>query len=104
MNEISTAAFLLAMRNFANRRGMPQRIRSDQGTNFIGAAHILANANVPVEWIFNTPKDPAAGGCWERLIGLVKRILAHTLTSRTPREATFNSMLIDAENIVNSRF
>lgn len=103
VGELSTAAFLQAFQNFTNRRGAPCRMRSDQGTNFIGAAQVLANANVPIEWIFNTPKDPAAGGCWERLIGLVKKILACGLRERAPREATFNGILIDAENLVNSR-
>lgn len=73
VGELSTAAFLLALKNFTNRRGVPYRIRSDQGTNFIGAAQVLANAEVSIEWIFNTLKDPAAGGCGERLIGLVKK-------------------------------
>lgn len=34
---------------FTNCRGVPSRMRSDQGTNFIGAAKVLDNATVPIE-------------------------------------------------------
>lgn len=37
VNELSTAAFLAALRRFIGRRGRPRTIYSDNGTNFIGA-------------------------------------------------------------------
>lgn len=101
--DLSTAATIMCLKDFANRRGVPFRIRSDQGTNFVGAAKVLANASVPIEWVFNTPKDPAAGGCWERMIGLVKRILQAALKEEAPQVETLTSVLLDAENLVNSR-
>lgn len=82
---------------------MPYQIRSDQGTNFIGAARILANSDVPIEWIFNTPKDPAAGGCWERLIGVVKLIWERSMEGKSSQVATFYGILLEAEFILNSR-
>lgn len=101
--DLSTAAIIMCLKDFANRRGVPFRIRSDQGTNFIGAAKVLANASVPIEWVFNTPKDPAAGGCWERMIGLVKKILRAALKEEAPQVETLTSALLDAENLINSR-
>lgn len=101
--DLSTAAAMTCLRNFANRRGVPYRIRSDQGTNFIGAARLLANASVPIDWVFNTPKNPEAGGCWERMIGLVKKILHSALHEQAPQIETLNAILIDAEFLINSR-
>lgn len=101
--DLSTTAALMCIKNFANRRGTPYRIRSDQGTNFVGAAKVLANAEVPIEWMFNTPKNPEAGGCWERMIGLVKKILYTALEEQAPRIDTLNAILLDAEFLINSR-
>lgn len=91
-----------------NRRGRPVRIRSDRGTNFVGALSEgtdLFNtcANAGIEWVFNAPGNPEAGGCWERLVQAVKRVLAVTLKEVAPKIDVFTCFLIEAENIVNSR-
>lgn len=49
-----------------------------------------------------TPRR-AAGGAWEILVGLIKRILEQTLPEGSVQEATFIGILLDAENSVNSR-
>ena len=36
--DLSIDAVILCIRNFINRRGLPVRIRSDRGTNFVGAS------------------------------------------------------------------
>ena len=36
-NDLSTEAFIMALRRFQSRRGHVKIIRSDNGTNFIGA-------------------------------------------------------------------
>ncbi|XP_036324786.1 uncharacterized protein LOC118738021 [Rhagoletis pomonella] len=115
--ELSNDAFILCFRNFVNRRGVPIRIRSDNGTNFVGAQKILKNETQifdfsriegemtrrNIQWIFNCPANPSAGGCWERLIQCVKRLLQRVLKEEAPRLETFQSVLIEAENILNSR-
>lgn len=37
VSDLSTEAFILTLRRFASRRGMPSKIYSDKGTNFVGA-------------------------------------------------------------------
>ncbi|XP_017465319.1 PREDICTED: uncharacterized protein LOC108358465 [Rhagoletis zephyria] len=115
--DLSTDAFIICIRNFINRRGTPVRMRSDNGTNFVGAQKLLRVeerlfdfnrieqdcAERGIEWIFNCPANPAAGGCWERLVQCVKRLLERVLKEEAPRLETFRSTLIEAENILNSR-
>ncbi|XP_036345864.1 uncharacterized protein LOC118755091 [Rhagoletis pomonella] len=115
--DLSTDAFILCLRNFVNRRGTPSRIRSDNGTNFIGAQRELRAAEQllvtdriqaeagrhNIEWIFNCPLNPSSGGCWERLIRIIKSLLSKTLREVAPRPDTLHSVLIEAEYIINSR-
>ncbi|XP_036347887.1 uncharacterized protein LOC118757238 [Rhagoletis pomonella] len=115
--DLSTDAFIICIRNFINHRGTPVRMRSDNGTNFVGAQKLLRVeerlfdfnrieqdcAERGIEWIFNCPANPAAGGCSERLVQCVKRLLERVLKEEAPRLETFRSTLIEAENILNSR-
>ena len=41
VSDLSTEAFLAALRRFVARRGCPYKILSDNGTNFVGANHEL---------------------------------------------------------------
>ena len=43
-NDLSTDSFIMAVRRFKSRRGHVQVIRSDNGTNFVGAASELKDA------------------------------------------------------------
>lgn len=115
--DLSTDACILAIRNFINRRGVPVRIRSDNGKNFVGADQHAKRfsevfdcdrihdelSNKSVEWVFNCPINPSEGGVWERMVQCVKRVLRHTLKEVSPREYTLQCLMIEAENVVNSR-
>ncbi|XP_046868939.1 uncharacterized protein LOC124461458 [Drosophila willistoni] len=116
-HDLSTDSCILAMRNFMCRRGPVTKLRSDNGKNFIGADREAKRftdvfeadkiqdelATRCVEWIFNCPLNPAEGGVWERMVRCVKRVLAHTVKDVAPKEHVLQSLLIEAENIVNSR-
>ncbi|XP_017469917.1 PREDICTED: uncharacterized protein LOC108361720 [Rhagoletis zephyria] len=115
--DLSTDSCILAIRNFMNRRGVPRRIRSDNGKNFIGIAGEVRRfsdvfdcralqgelTSKGVEWVFNCPENPSEGGAWERMVQCVKKVLCHTMKEVSPKEHTFNSLLVEAENVVNSR-
>lgn len=121
-SSLDTSSCILAVRNFMNRRGPPLQIWSDNGTNLRGAERELKMAieavdkselvdqtqsKTPhatyVEWKFNPPSAPHFGGAWERMVGLVKGPLYRTLKSRAPKEETLRSLLIEIENLINSR-
>lgn len=115
--DLSTDACLLCIRNFCNTRGVPARIRSDRGTNFVGADGEIRNmpdfldgaaierelATKGVDWVFNCPGNPEAGGIWERLVQSAKRVLQVTLKETAPHVETLRSHIIEASNIINSR-
>ncbi|XP_067635009.1 uncharacterized protein [Eurosta solidaginis] len=105
------------IRNFINRRGVPKRLRSDNGKNFVGTNNDAKRfdevfdctqiqdelSKRGIEWIFNSPLNPAEGGAWERMVRSIKRVLQQTIKEVKPREHTFNCFLIEAENNVDYR-
>ncbi|XP_017468804.1 PREDICTED: uncharacterized protein LOC108360867 [Rhagoletis zephyria] len=115
--DLSMDSCLLCIRNFTSRRGIPVRIRSDKATSFIGEDNELQRqladfdsgkiadtlANKRIESVFNTPLNPHAGGCWERLVRSVKRAMGHALYNENLQEHCLYSLMCEAENMVNSR-
>ena len=107
----------MALRRMISRRGKPTRIFSDNGTNLVGAKTELKKALNDfdqdemlrqtaihgIEWHFVPPASPHMGGCWERLIGSVKRALEATLKEQAPREEVLQTLLTEAKFSVNSR-
>lgn len=107
----------MCIRNVANLRGPPAKIRCDNGTNFVGSRNkMVSNTGFfdadtmqrelttrNIQWVFNCPNNPEAGGAWERLIQSVKRVLSVTLKDVAPRVETLRSLLQEAANIFNSR-
>ncbi|XP_017468485.1 PREDICTED: uncharacterized protein LOC108360633 [Rhagoletis zephyria] len=74
--DLSTDACILAIRNFINRRGVPVRLRSDNGKNFVGADQEAKRfdevfdcgrvsdelSSKGIGWIFNCPQNPSESG------------------------------------------
>ncbi|CAB0005219.1 unnamed protein product [Nesidiocoris tenuis] len=109
----STDSFLLALRRFTNRRGRPQIIYSDQGTNFVGADNAFKSLDWNIicqystvrriEWRFNPPSAPWWGGFWERLIGVLKNLLKKVLGRSSVCYEEMLTILCDCEGVINSR-
>ena len=101
IEDLSSSAFINALRRFVAIRGKVKQFRSDRGTNFVGATPDLRIDSINVEdelvkkylydtgtvWVFNTPHSSHMGGVWERLIGVARRIL--------------DSMLLDVSNLTH---
>ncbi|XP_062538119.1 uncharacterized protein LOC134206418 [Armigeres subalbatus] len=117
VHTLSTDSCIMAIRNFIARRGTPRMIYTDRGTNFIGASRQMKEAAQAVNtdevmkefitsdtnWSFNPPLAPHMGGSWERLIGSVKRNLQAIKPPRNPKDEVLRNLLIEVENIINSR-
>jgi transposase InsO family protein len=84
-----TSTLIMALRRMATRRGWPQKLYSDNGTNLRGTESELKRSFAEinksdfeheltyfgVEWSFITPASPHMGATWERLIRTVKTAL-----------------------------
>jgi len=118
VEEMSSSAFINALRRFISLRGKVQEFRSDRGTNFVGACEELQIPTVRVEqgevadflyksgavWKFNPPHSSHMGGSWERMIGLVRRILESMLSQeRNLTHDVLVTLMAEACAIVNSR-
>jgi transposase InsO family protein len=114
---LSSDSFLMALHRFMARRGKPQKILSDNGTNFVAAEKELADEIQAInskklrdellveaiEWSFNPPHAPHMGGVWERLVKSVKTLLRHLAGSRLLTDEELVSFLCEAEKILNDR-
>lgn len=89
IESMDTSSFINALRRFLALRGPVIQMRSDCGTNFEGARNELQGILTPsdvsttrsyllkegCEWVFNPPRASHAGGAWERMIGVARRVL-----------------------------
>ncbi|KAJ8369824.1 hypothetical protein SKAU_G00098520 [Synaphobranchus kaupii] len=119
VEDLTTDAFLNALRCFIAIRGAVRQIRSDQGTNFVGAKNELAKAFKEVDkdrlttylaekqcdFLMNTPDASHMGGVWERQIRTVRSVLNSVLSQSAGRldDASLRTFLYEAMSIVNSR-
>lgn len=110
LSSMDTDSCINGLRRFIARRGQVKYIRSDNGTNFIGAEKQINPVKLSTElvrrdivWEFNPPSAPHFGGVWERMIRTVKKILHVTSCEQTLTEESLHTLFCEAEAIVNSR-
>ena len=121
-NSLDTDSFINAYRRFTARRGRIQQLRSDQGTNFIGARSeqqamlnemnqekirqtLLKESCDWIEFKMNLPKASHMGGSWERMIRSIRSVLTCLLSDHADQldDELLRTFLTEAEAIVNSR-
>ena len=116
VEDLSTCAFLQALRRFAARRGWPQTIITDNGKNFIGTERELRRflkegqsqlkefvSTHKVKWLFTTPLSPHQGGIYESLIKQVKITLKRVIGSQILTWNEISTIFAETENLINSR-
>ncbi|XP_067665015.1 uncharacterized protein [Haliotis asinina] len=114
--DLSTQAFLQALRRFAAHHGWPQTIISDNGTSFVGAKRelkvLLQEGRKQIEkfavlhklkWKFITPLSPHQGGLYESLIKQVKCALQVVVGQQLLSWDEMSTVFAEVECLVNSR-
>ncbi|XP_076043877.1 uncharacterized protein LOC143026966 [Oratosquilla oratoria] len=118
LDSLQTDAFINGFVRFTARRGYPNKVWSDNGTNLVGARAELARSvrdldrsliiretrRRDVEWSFNPSSASHHGGVWERMIRSVRKVLS-ALIIKSPRmiDDVLQTLFCEAESIVNSR-
>jgi len=121
-NDLSTDSFILALRRFMGRRGNVRIMRSDNGTDFVGAKNELDKSLKELDhekvkrflqskgsewiiWKFNPPYASHMGGVWERQIRSARRILSSLLYhhGESLNDESLRTLIVETESIVNSR-
>ena len=115
--DLTTSSFINALRRFIARRGTVKYLYFDNGSKFVGAEKILRD-NIKgwnqrqiyehlrqqgIQWSFNPPSASHMGGAWERMVGLIKRILGALLLRKQLSDDILQTALLKVEAIVNSR-
>ena len=102
---LSLEEFMMALRRFSARRGVPRIIYSDNAPTFKGADTQLQRlfGHLAPEWRFNVPHSPWWGGFFERLIKSIKLGLRKSLGTRCLKRTELETMLFEVECCVNSR-
>ena len=107
----------MALKRFIARRGRPQRMFRDNGTNFVGANNELRKclkqldeervqnfcSPKEIEWNFRPPSAPHFGGAWEGLVQCSKKTLKAILKDRVVPKQALRTALVEAEGKLNSR-
>ena len=80
VDSLSVEDFILALKRFATRRGMPSVIYSDNAKTFHASDNFLRKkSGNPLIWKFSEPLAPWWGRWWERRIRSVKSALKKSL-------------------------
>lgn len=108
-SELSTDAFLAALKRFVARRGRCSQIISDQGRNFVGASNYLntlmsdAASSQEIKFSFSPPGSPHFNGLAEAGIKAVKTHLARVVGHQRLTYEEFYTVLSQVEATLNSR-
>jgi hypothetical protein len=119
VSDLSSEAFIAALKRFCARRGKVATIMSDNATNFKGANSELRRlqnlvqtpdsnladfySSESINWKFIPPRSPNFGGLWEAGVKSFKHHLQRTLGNNKLTLEEFETIIIQVEGILNSR-
>ena len=107
----------MALRRFISRRDPPEKLYSDNGSNFVGAdlefKRFLSSINQSkvvkglhayrVKWHFNPPFASHREGAWERLIKIIRKTLSFVVSEQVVTDEVLLTSMAEVEQIVNDR-
>lgn len=115
--DYSTDSFLLALRTFMSQRGTPSIIRSDRGSQLVGADRELKEmingidiqklkrfgAEEGIEWDFSPAEAPWYNGCAESMVRAAKKALKATLKGHVLTFFELDTVVSEVANLLNER-
>ncbi|XP_076660838.1 uncharacterized protein LOC143364295, partial [Halictus rubicundus] len=118
VGDLTTDAFLAALKRFIARRGICSNIYSDNGTNFVGANNELNElhrvlredervnrfvSDKKISWHFMPTLSPHFGGLWEAAVKSFKHHLRRVVGDQLFTYEQFATFVTEIEGILNSR-
>ena len=122
VTSLNTDSFILCLCRFVGCRGNIRVLRSDNGSNFVGASSEFKKAFAEMDqqrindfmrdsgsewmlWKLNPPSASNMGGVWERQIRSARTILTSLLKTHGTKlnDESLHTLLIEVEAIVNLR-
>lgn len=121
VDDLTSEAFIAALRRFIARRGYCSTIHSANGTNFRGASNELRKlrgslqsddhkekvtaslADKQIEWRFIPPRSLHFDGLWEVAVKSFKRKLRRVTDTELLTSEQLNILIIEREAVLNSR-
>ncbi|XP_052891389.1 uncharacterized protein LOC128299453 [Anopheles moucheti] len=122
VSDLTTTAFLAALRRFVARRGKVCELHSDNATTFKGAANELRRlyemlktndedrrsivdwcANNEMDWKFIPPRAPHFGGLWEAAVKSAKKHMMKIIGTTSITQENMLTLLAQVEQCLNSR-
>ncbi|KAL4230450.1 hypothetical protein ACF0H5_010832 [Mactra antiquata] len=117
LDDMSTDSFINSLRCFIAIRGAVRQLRSDQGSNFIGAKNEFLKGRVDTDkltsflaekqcdFLLNVPDASHTGGVWERQIRTVRDVLNSILGNFPGRldDLSLRTVFYEVMSIVNCR-
>jgi len=116
-HSLDTDSFICALQRFVSRRGNPEKIFSDNGTNFLSGERVLREnirqfnqsglakfcQQQEIDWHFNPPYASHMGGVWERLVRSTKRALKSVIREQLLNDEALLTLVAEVEKILNDR-
>ncbi|XP_055632540.1 uncharacterized protein LOC129773015 [Toxorhynchites rutilus septentrionalis] len=122
VSDLTTAAFVAALRRLIARRGKVTELHSDNATTFKGASHAMHRvyrmmkqndvdrnqifswcANNEIRWRFIPPRAPHFGGLWEAAVKSAKTHLLKEIGNTSLAYEDMLTLLTQVEMCLNSR-
>ncbi|KAL3989127.1 hypothetical protein ACER0C_013445 [Sarotherodon galilaeus] len=115
LDDMTSDTFINALRTFIAIRGSVRQLRSDQGTNFVGARREFLESvkkmdqeslrQLGCEFVMNPASASHMGGAWERQIRTIRSVLTPILDHSSKRldTSSLRTYLYEVMAIINSR-
>ncbi|XP_073835822.1 uncharacterized protein [Musca autumnalis] len=121
VSDLSANNFILCLKRFVGRRGIPQKLFCDNATNFVGAHNKLKElkesffkdevvqkmksvcCQMGLEFNFIPPRAPHFGGLWEAAVKSTKTLLIKNMSESYLTFEELQTLIVEIEAILNSR-